>query len=131
MRLRCYWAHWQNLLEGYPQYLSEDEANNLSECGQSALLCFLAAANEAVAQSVFAWIILPKLHVFHHVCMDISIERYSPRYFHCFSGEDFMGTIKVACARCAGTGMSLRVLKRSLLRLFSSKQSDVDALGQH
>lgn len=128
-QLRCSWANWQHLLELYPQYLSEEQADHLSDAGVSALHCFLASANEAVSQHVFAWLVLPKLHVFHHVCIDVKVERYSPRWYHAYSGEDFMGLLKIICFRCAGNGMALRVLKRSLLRLVSAKQADVDALG--
>ena len=118
---RFAFASFQDCCERLPQYLSNQEALELSEAGMRALHFYLAASNEAVSQRHFGWLMLPKAHLLNHLCLDLQTEHYNFRFFHNFVSEDMMGQVKVLCAKCAGIGMSTRVLKRTLLRLVADK----------
>lgn len=87
----------------------------------TAMSFYLAAANKAASMSKFAFLITPKLHTYHHLLLDARRECYNMRWFHCFSGEDYMGSLKPLCIACAGSGMSLRVLRRTLLRVVAQR----------
>ena len=110
-------AQWQNLCESFPQYLSAEQAQEMSETGTDALTLYLAASAQAVSMSTFAWLVIPKMHVFDHICQDTVRDLYNVRWFHNFGGEDFMGILKTLCCICAGRGMATKVLRRTLLRL--------------
>ena len=125
--LRVSFAEWQNLCERLPQYLSPEQGVDLHFAGITAIHSFMAAANHAASLKVFSWLVLPKMHVFHHLQLDIQRELYNCRYFHNFSGEDFVGALKATCMKCCGPGMPLRVLKRTLLRVVCNNIKEVDA----
>ena len=112
------------MCETYGQYLTATEAHEMSSVGMSALHFYLAAANLARLMSVFSWIVLPKAHVFDHINADLVTELYNVRWCHNFGAEDFMGVLKTICSRCAGKGMALQVLRRTLLRLVAAKPLD-------
>lgn len=67
------------------------------------------------------WLILPKMHLFHHIGLDIGKERVNPRAYHCFSGEDYMGYLKqVAQSTPKLEKFEERMLKRALLKVVTS-----------
>ena len=125
-QLRVSFADWQNLCEKSPQYLSTVQALDLYRAGMTALHFMMAASNQAASLKGFSWLILPKTHVFHHLLLDAKRELYNVRWYHNFSGEDFVGALKKTCMTCCGTGMPLRVLKRTLLRIVCGNVKEVD-----
>lgn len=75
----------------------------------------------AASMSELSWVLLPKMHLFDHMNQDLRVEAYNPRWFHNFGGEDYMGVLKAVCSKCAGQGMAIQVLRRTLLRLVAAK----------
>ena len=128
--LRCKFAHWQNVCERAPQFMSSDQATELYSSGMAALLAFLMASAEAVRQSRFAFLCIPKLHIFQHLLMECLASRYNCRHFHNFSGESFMGSLKTAAQSCAGLHFESRLLKRSLLRVMASRRIEIHELAR-
>ena len=111
----------QHLCESFGQYLTDQEAAELARTGLDALHLYLGASMQAASMSLFSWVLLPKMHIFDHLNQDLKAEAYNPRWFHNFGGEDFMGVLKAVCSQCAGEGMSIQVLRRTLLRLVTAK----------
>ena len=130
MLLRCAFAHFQTLCEAMPQYLSSRQAEELSESGWAALQFYHAASCEAVNQNLFRWLMLPKAHTMSHMLDDVLNEHYNIRFYHNFEGENLVGVLKPLAAMCLGPGMESRVLRRTILKLVTLKESDVAILGK-
>ena len=87
---------------------------------------FHLAAHTAFQQLQLRWQILPKLHIFNHLCLDVLEDFYNPRAFHCFSGESFMGFVKTVCqATNMAPNMEERVLRRTLLKVVTGCSEEV------
>ena len=98
--------------------LSSEEANKLYETGIQALHCLNAAACEANSQGILRFLIVPKVHIFNHLCIDAKKERYNCRGYHNFSGESYMKVLKLIFRTCnTGPRVEERVLKRTLLKV--------------
>lgn len=123
-KLRAAFAHWHDRCESLGQYLTQDEADTLFDEGMTALRFYLAAANKAASVGKFAFLMIPKMHTYHHLLLDAKKECYNMRFFHCFAGEDFVGSIKALAVACVGTEMSRNVLRRTLLKIVTHKQWD-------
>ena len=120
----CY-ARFQDLMESLPRYLTADEAEELTSAGWNALRFHNAAACEASTQGVLSWLMQPKAHTMCHLLDDAMHERYNPRFYHNFEGENAIGSLKPLCMRCLGPGMERRVLKRVVLKMVTEKEDDV------
>lgn len=125
--LRSCFAEWQRLCESYGRYLTVSQAQSLHDMGKCALSFYNGAAWEAAGQNKLAWQIIPKAHVHHHMQIDLLREKYNPRFFHNFQGEDMMKSLKQLVITALGTGMERRVLKRAILRISASTPQDLAA----
>ena len=97
--------------------------------GHTMLPLFFLSAQIAAGQNQLRWLILPKLHIFVHVCLDVGREKYNPRSYHCFSGEDYMGYLKlVAQSTPKAERFEERMLKRSLLKVITSTPAALERL---
>lgn len=103
-----------------PRYLTTEQAYELRDLGLQCCHLFVFAAQVAAAQNKMSFLIIPKLHMFHHVCLDLGQDQLNPRAFHNFSGEDYMGYLKkIVQISPQGQNLSYRVLKRSLIKVMS------------
>ena len=97
--LRCSFAEWQRLTEVFPaKYLSRSQGEALHDLALQCCHFWYAAAWEACNQQKLRWLILPKMHLFHHMALDCKRHRYNVRGHHCFSQEDFYGDPEKNCA---------------------------------
>ena len=60
--VRCSLAEWQNLVEQAPYYLSELQANGISNAGYRFLRFAKAAAMDALQNNEMHWHAVPKSH---------------------------------------------------------------------
>ena len=124
--MRCIFAEWQRATEVFPFYLTQQEAATIHDLGIQCLHLFHVAAHIALQQSQLRWQILPKMHIFHHMCLDVLEDFYNPRAVHCFSGESFMGFVKAVCqATNMAPNMEERVLRRTLLKVVTGSSEEV------
>ena len=119
--LRCGFAEWQRLTEVFPYYLTLERAQRLHALGIQNLHFLHVSAIVAVLQNKLRWLVLPKSHLYDHVCADVLATLQNPRAYHCFSGESYMGFLKCLCqATSMAPNMEERVLKRSLLKVVTA-----------
>lgn len=120
--LRCSFAEWQRLSEIYPRRLSFEQGQSLHDVGIQALHFHHAAAWFARGQRKLRYLITPKFHVFHHLCLDAVKELWNPRACHNFSGEDYIGYLKaVVVSTNTADKLEVRVLRRALLKAVALK----------
>ena len=126
---RCSWAEWQRLSELYPRYLNDAQASHLHDLGMQCIHLYNFSAAVAATQGRLRWHVLPKLHIFHHMILDLPLNFQNVRAFHCFSGEDYMGFLKQIClSTCTASNMEKRVLKRALLKCMAQCKASISAL---
>jgi hypothetical protein len=76
-------------------FFTDEEAELLDRCGHAYLFAYSALAAKQTNHAL--WHHIPKHHHFHHLILDAVAEKMNPRFFHCFSDEDFIGQmLKVA-----------------------------------
>ena len=109
---RCSWAEFQHVSEVYPRYLTRDQAAHLHQLALQCIHLYHVSACVAACQFNLRWLVLPKIHLFHHMALDVPSNFLNIRVFHCFSSEDYMGI--QAASTCTASNMEERVLKRAL-----------------
>ena len=109
---------WFDAVERGGRYLSQSEANDIYKYGLSFLKAYQRLAVTAVLTQSRRWKYLPKLHIFHHLCLDMKGSLLNCRHFHCFKDEDNVGLVKRLAVRVhKGPLFEFRILTRWLLRL--------------
>ena len=121
MTMRCSFAEWQRLLELFPGYLSAEQGKQLRDLGLQCCVFYDAAGWVSCVQKKLRWLAIPKIHQMDHLSCDCEVERFSPRMFHNYGGEDFMGHLKAIVFQTQGPGMAIRVLRRCMLKLQAAK----------
>ena len=127
---RCAFGNYQNLVEAMPQFMSGSQAEELTTAGWVGLQFYYAASCEAVRQNLFSWLMVPKAHTLAHMLDDQLSERYNSRFYHNYEGESLVGALKPLAFRCLGPGMEARVLRRTILKLVTLKESDIARIGR-
>ena len=108
---------WQHQMEAAPRFLSEGQAIELCSLGQDALDSYKAAAEMFLRMGKLLFPMRPKLHEFDHLRRDALLERYNPRFYHCFRDEDTMKHLKRLCQASHFRTLELSVLARYYLRI--------------
>ena len=114
---------FQDRLEGTTRYLTQTEAADLHQRGLQFLELSKGAHNLASASNKMRWLILPKNHVFEELLVGMSQNLYSCRYFHNFSEEDLMGSLKTSCRRYPLNSLEQNVLRNSLINLVAASKA--------
>lgn len=127
--IRCSFAEWQRLLECFPCYLNNEQGQQLRDLGLQCCHFYAAASWISNLQGRLRWLVIPKLHLLNHLASDSSIELYNPRFYHNYSGEDYMGYLKKIVFQTQGPGMAIRVLKRSMLKLQAARADQLRVRG--
>ena len=110
----------------FPYYLTLERAQRLHALGIQNLHFLHVSAIVAVLQNKLRWLVLPKSHLYDHVCADVLATLQNPRAYHCFSGESYMGFLKCLCqATSMAPNMEERVLKRSLLKVVTACHAEI------
>ena len=126
--LRCGFAEWQRLTEVFPYSLTLERAQRLHVLGIQNLHFLHVSAMVAVLQNKLRWLVLPKSHVYDHVCADVLATLQNPRAYHCFSDESYMGFLKCLCQATSTSmapNMEERGLKRSLLKVVTACHAEI------
>ena len=130
LKIRCSFAEWQNVIEGYPPYLTREQATHVHQLTMQCIHFYNVSACVAASQDELHWLVIPKIHVLHHLALDVTKHFYNIRAFHCYSGEDYMGFLKkIAVSTCTTHNMEERVLKRALLKCVTGCSNEVAKLG--
>ena len=75
------------------RWLNDDEIADLRETGHRCLLLFQALSDRALIASLPEWNLTPKAHYLMHLLDELPRVRQNPRYYHCFSDEDYVGYV--------------------------------------
>lgn len=101
-----------------PQWLTDQQADELSVARNAALYCNARLAAAALEAQQKIWPMKPKHHLVDHMCREAIATRQNPCWFWTFCDEDFIGQMKKLAVRCHRTTMAERVGQRFLLRYF-------------
>ena len=71
---------------------------------------------EALAQQVRLWKMVPKFHIWQHLCEDQTL--MNPRYFWTYSDEDFQRIMKGIATSCHANNLAPMVLMKWLVVTF-------------
>ena len=86
------------LLASESQFLSEGAKAELPVLGSNLAIIYSALSAQAIERNERMWKMMPKLHMFDHLCQWQAIEVGNPRFFWTYTDEDLVGLL-VECAR--------------------------------
>ena len=102
-------------------WLNSNEAGMCSDCGLHFLACYSKLANLSYQRSSCRFNLVPKLHCFHHICMDLRSQARTSNFAlnplsQCtFQDEDFVGRVARISRRVSPRLQSLRTIQRYLV----------------
>ena len=111
----------------FPYSLTLERAQRLQAFGIQNLHFLHVSAMVAVLQNKLRWLVLPKSHVYDHVCADVLATLQIPRAYHCCD-ESYMGFLKCLCQATSTSmapNMEERGLKRSLLKVVTACHAEI------
>ncbi|CAE7284133.1 unnamed protein product [Symbiodinium sp. CCMP2456] len=103
-------------------WLSRDEAATVSEAGLHFLQCYAKCARICLDRSMCRYNLTPKLHFWHHLCLEIrqGLDRnldafLNPLCDSTFADEDFVGRVSRLSRRVSPRLQALRTIGRYLV----------------
>ena len=93
-------------------FLTDDEAIQISDAGLAYLRQYAFLARRSLAKRESLWKIRPKHHYFHHMVLNVRVQKVNLSRTQCFHGEDFMGKTKNLARRCHRRSVQNRALER-------------------
>eukprot|EP00438_Fugacium_kawagutii_P013041 Skav208334 [mRNA] locus=scaffold1961:302512:303828:- [translate_table: standard] len=98
-------------------WLQRNVANSIGALGMEFLECYQKLAKNAYDQRIALWPYMPKVHVVHHVFLELFLAQTSVINPLCWGvqiDEDYIGKKSRVARRVAPSQVILRVLQRSL-----------------
>lgn len=110
-------ASWFAELEETGRHLNAAEAESLKNHGLQFLRAYGELAKNAIEKRAWLYPLRPKLHKLHHICLDLLKEEYNPRFYCCYTDEDFCGQMKRIAVKVHRRRMAERTLQRYRIML--------------
>jgi hypothetical protein len=112
-----YMVRWIAILDREPMFMSAEAAAEYRDAGFAYLRLYNSLAHSCVQAGVRRWKVRPKCHVLAHIFLRTEFSRMNPRFWSCWSDEDYIGKVcKLARATHSGT-VARRTLDRWLANL--------------
>lgn len=100
------------------RWLSEDDKKELKELGPRLVGLYSRFAAKAFADGERMWKLVPKFHLFQHLCEWQAQEWGNPRYFWTYSDEDMVGQMITVAESCHPRTMAVTALYKWLVVVF-------------
>ena len=91
------------ILDTESQFLSPSARVELPKLGQQLVGLYTALATNAKQLGLKLWKLMPKLHLFQHLCEWQSLDSGNPRYCWTYADEDLAGQMAEVAASCHPT----------------------------
>ena len=98
--------------------LSEGALKELYRIGNALPQAYAHLSAEALANDVRAWKIVPKFHLFQHLCLHQSFTCGNPRFYWTYADEDMVGHMVEVAQNCHPTTMAATGLFKWLVLHF-------------
>ena len=103
-------CQFYEILESESQFLAPAAKAELPKLGLRLVGVYTSLAVEAKRQGVKLWKLMPKLHLFLHLCEWQAISLGNPRYYWTYADEDLAGTMAEIAESCHPSTMSMSSL---------------------
>jgi hypothetical protein len=102
----CVWGlhSYFEILKAADRFFTHAEVSSVHRAGIACLTAYSELAK--LRGGAALWHHIPKMHQFQHLLEDAVIDLSNPRFFHCFSDEDFVGRM----LRLSRRGHALKVI---------------------
>jgi len=113
-----------SLVQFYVLVQQEDRAISAQARQELPNLCrrlcraYAHLANESVNAQVMAWKLVPKFHLFCHLCFSQALEFGNPRFFWTYPDEDIVGQMIEAAKSCHQSTLASTALYKFLVLVF-------------
>lgn len=105
-----------HISEAAPRFFSQGEANDYAAAIEQAVHCYKALAVQAHADEEMLYPLRPKIHIWQEVAAVARRDLANPRFYHCFSDEDYLRLVLRAARASPRGAMAAAVVRRWLLR---------------
>ena len=106
------------ILEKEGRYLSEAAKRELPELAVTFMRAYEKLSLEALRDNVRAWKLLPKFHMFQHICEKQSLELGNPRFYWVYSDEDLQKQMKTIALTLHPRTVQYAILLKWLILIF-------------
>ena len=88
------------LLASESRFLSESAKAELPELGTNLCIIYSALSAKAIESNEKMWKMMPKLHLFDHLCGWQAVEAGNPRFYWTYADEDLVGLLCECAQSC-------------------------------
>jgi hypothetical protein len=108
-----------SMLESNGRYFSRDDQRRVADCGRNLVIIYSQLAAESVAKEERFWKLIPKFHIFLHLCEVQCTTWGNPRWYWCYSDEDLQKLMKAVALSCHPARMASEVLRKWVVGVFT------------
>ena len=99
-----------DLLTSESQFMSPVAKAEMPTLGRQLVGIYTSLAQDALKAKVKMWKLIPKIHLFLHLCEWQAVEQGNPRYYWTYPDEDLAGMIAKVAASCHPTTVDTNAL---------------------
>lgn len=94
-------------------FMKKQSALEAAFCGENFVKCYIwLAQSKAVNGDATFFRARPKLHIFHHIALNLRTGTFNPKSVSCFSDEDYVRRICSIASGCHHGGILQKLMRR-------------------
>ena len=112
----CAWAMGQFwfVISNADMFMTAQQRASAMSHGEEYLVSYVVLATEKLRAGERLWKVRPKMHSFHHQCLQMATSRLNPRHMACWADEDYVGRIMAASKAASQRQVAMGTLVRYL-----------------
>ena len=103
-------VRFYQIIDSESMYLSAAAKDEIAKVGRNLSILYAALATDAAQAMNKMWKIIPKLHLFAHLCEWQAGEVGNPRFFWTYADEDLVGLLIEVAESCHPSTMAISAL---------------------
>ena len=107
-----------NLLQNEGRFFSASALASVQRLGNSVPILYAHLAAEALDSGTKAWKLVPKFHLYQHLCLHQSASHGNPRFYWTYADEDMVGQMVEVAQSCHPSTMAPTAMFKWLVLQF-------------
>ena len=106
-------ARFIALVDAEGLFMKKQSAREASACGENFVKCYIWLAHSRAGNGdATLFRARPKLHIFHHIALNLRTGTFNPKSVSCFSDEDYVRRICSIASGCHHGGIFQKLMRR-------------------
>ena len=111
-------VRFYDVMQPSPRFLGEGAKAEMAGIGLRLPVVYAALARGTLSREEKLWKVVPKLHMFVHLCQWQCQEHGNPRFFWTYADEDMVGRMAEVAKTCHPRSMAVNALFKWLILAF-------------